>query len=38
MKTVPELVEITKKVVAERASSKGQGQGTLRVAVKHRHQ
>jgi uncharacterized OsmC-like protein len=38
MKTVPELVEITKKVVAERASSKGQGQGTLRVDVKHRHQ
>ena len=38
MKTIPELVEVTRKVVAERDSAQGQGQGTLRVDVKHRQQ
>jgi len=38
MKTIPELVEVTKRVIAERESAKGQGVGTLRVDVHHREQ
>ena len=38
MKTVPELVEVTRKVIAQRAGAQGQGQGTLRADVQHRQQ
>lgn len=36
MKIIPELVEVTRRVVVERASTQGQGRGALRVDIKQR--